>query len=391
MQATVEFFMQQFVEFRQHALSVHHRIMQRHPLAGMLIATITTILLIGLSEAASANARIAAPTSPQTAVAPMPPVDSAQLAAAPYNATSSASAGQCAACSPAVAARQWLISTRHLSGDARCINLTSPNFRLAQIDPWGRCQNDSMQSFLSQLVPGRPLVIHVHGNRMTEREALDRGRFIHHQLSAHLGGQSADFAIYSWPSERAGILAIDGRAKAVRTEAEGLYLAWLLRELVIRDIPVTIVGYSFGGRITTGGLHALAGGAIAGRTLPGSSIRGANIGLGLVAPAVGENALGRGGYHGLASQNIRQMALFYNTRDAILRRFPVIDIVRGGRALGYTGPQRLAAGYGGAPVPTLSRDCARYLGIRHSEVEYYTQGCRAGSAIAGLVRSGVYQ
>ncbi len=224
---------------------------------------------------------------------------------------------------------------------------------------------------------------------MTEWQARDRGRFIHHQLRSHLGSQPIDFAIFSWPSERTGLLLRDGRIKAARTEAQGLYLAWLLREVVARDVPVVLIGYSFGGRVATGALHALAGGHLGGRQLPGPSIRGANIGVALIAPAVEEDSLEQGRSYGLASQNIREMALFYNPRDAILKRYWLIDLATRGRALGFSGPRRLAPGFDGRPVPLVARNCAPFLGIRHSEVEYYTQHCRAGHAIARLIQNNV--
>jgi hypothetical protein len=287
----------------------------------------------------------------------------------------------------ASADRMWLISTRHLSADACAADLLTPDLRVGRLDPCGNHQGDSLESFLKQRTP---LVIHIHGNRMTHCQARDRGRFVHRQIRSHLGEQPMDFAIFSWPSERTGLPLRDGRVKAARTEAQGLYLAWLLREVVSRDIPTTLVGYSFGGRIATGALHVLAGGHVGGRELPESSIRGANINVALVAPAVEEDSLESGRHHGLAPQNIREMALFYNPRDAILKRYWLIDVATRGRALGFSGPRSLAPGFDGSPVPLIAHNCAPFLGIRHSEVEYYTQHCRAGRTIARLIQNDSY-
>lgn len=286
----------------------------------------------------------------------------------------------------ASADRSWLISTRHLSAEVCRAELNRPHFHVGRLDRCGNRHPDSLDSFLAQLTPERPLVIHIHGNRMTHWQARDRGRFVHHQLRAHMGGQPIDFAIFSWPSERTGLPLRDGRVKAARTEAQGLYLAWLLREVVARDVPVTLIGYSFGARVATGALHALAGGNVSGRQLPGHSLRGADIKVALVAPAVEEDSLQNGRYHGLASQNIHELAVFYNPRDAILKRFWLIDLPTRGRALGFSGPQQLAPSFDGSPVPIVARNCAPFLGIRHSEVEYYTQCCRAGLAIAQLIQ-----
>jgi hypothetical protein len=386
MQAMVEFFMQHFVDFMQHTPYRCRCIIQRRLYIALLIAIIVTTGSVRATAYDTAAGDL--DHTVHSEVFSDEAVDVIDASALSLVTTPAAGVPVCIAGSPGQNDRLWLVSSRHLSNDTRCVNLAGPDLRAASIDRCGGCCPESLPSLLAQLTPGRPVVIHIHGNRMTERDALDRGRFIHRDLAVYLGCQPIDFMIYSWPSERSGFAVRDGRDKAERTEAEGLYFAWLLRELVNRNIPVTVIGYSFGGRIATGALHALAGGSLAGRRLTGQTIRGANIGVGLVAPALEENWLASGQYHGLASQNIRQMALFYNPRDAILRRYPLVDIATRGRALGYAGPQRLAPGFNGVVVPLFWRDCSRFLGIRHNEVEYYTQGCRAGRPIAGLVQAG---
>lgn len=282
--------------------------------------------------------------------------------------------------------RLWMLSTRHLSRYVCNADVHNTDFRVSRMDVCGNRQSEAFDQFLSQLVPGRPVVIHVHGNRMTEADASSRGRFVYHQVSRVPGSQPIDFLIFSWPSEKTGVLIRDGRDKAEMTEAEGLYFAILLRELLAREVPITVVAYSFGCRVATGGLHTLAGGTLSGRGIPGEPIKNSGITVGLVAPALEADWLARGQYHGLASQNISRMAILYNPRDAILKRYWLIDSATRGRALGYTGPKRIAAGYDGRPIPLTTRDCSSFLGLRHSEMEYYGQGCGGASVMAQLIR-----
>jgi hypothetical protein len=283
--------------------------------------------------------------------------------------------------------RMWVLSTRHLSPDVCNADVRNADFRVARMDVCGNRQSEAFDHFLSQLVPGRPVVVHVHGNRMTEADANSRGRFVYHQVARYLGGQPIDFLIFSWPSEKTGVLIRDGRDKAEMTEAEGLYFAILLRELLAREVPITVVAYSFGCRVATGGLHTLAGGTLSGRGIPGEPIRNSGITVGLVAPALEADWLARGQYHGLASQNISRLAILYNPRDAILKRYWLIDSATRGRALGYTGPKRIAVGYDGRPIPLTTRDCSPFLGLRHSEMEYYCLGCGGASTMARLIKS----
>ena len=283
--------------------------------------------------------------------------------------------------------QMWMISTRHLSMQACNANLNSVDFRVSQLDHCGNRQPDQFESFLSNLSPNRTLVIHVHGNRLTEAEANARGRFVYRCIKPHAAEIPMDLLIFSWPAEQRGSLIHDGRTKALITEAESLYFATLLRELMMRDIPVAIVAYSFGCRVVSGGLHCLAGGSLSGRQLPTEPIVGGNIVVGLIAPAVQSDWLGNGRYHGMSTQNTRDLAILYNSRDAVLKRFWLVEPDSRGPALGYAGPTRIAPGFDGLPVPLTKCDCARYLGLAHNEQEYYTDGCNAGRRLATLIRN----
>ncbi len=281
--------------------------------------------------------------------------------------------------------RLWTISSRQITSDAYLANVESPDLSVTRLDPIGNRQSTSLDDFFAQLEPGRPVVLHVHGNRLTECEAIARGLFVYRNVTPCLPYPAIDFLVFTWPSERLGLPIRDGRRKAQMTEAEGLYLAWFLRELVQRDLSVTVIGYSFGARVVTGALHTLAGGHLSGRRLPGPTIRGAELAVGLVAPALEANWLDRGQYHGLASQNMSDLAVLYNSKDAILKRYWLITSATRGGALGYSGPKRIALGYDGQRVPLVMRDCARFLGIGHSEIDYYARGCRIGPTLARLI------
>lgn len=283
--------------------------------------------------------------------------------------------------------RLWMISTRHLTKNACNANLTSVDFRVSQLDPCGTKRGDHIDNFLSTVTPGRTVVIHVHGNLLTEPESNARGRFIYRYVKPQLADMPIDFVIFTWPSEQRGWLIRDGREKAEITETESLYFATLLRELVTREVPVAIVAYSFGCRVVSGGLHSLAGGAVAGRHLPSEPIQGANISVGMVAPAVQADWLGRGNNHGLATKNISDLAILYNSRDAILKRYWLVEGNSRGPALGYAGPTRIASGFDGSPIRLTKCDCARFLGLAHNEQEYYTDGCNAGRTMGNLIRT----
>jgi hypothetical protein len=281
--------------------------------------------------------------------------------------------------------RLWVVSTRTLSSDACRASLDCPALQIRQLDHCGRSQPGGIDEFLGSLSVDQPVLFQVHGNRMTAETAIERGVFVYNQVVPHCDARPLDFVIFSWPSEQQGFLLNDGREKAGRTDAEGLYFAWLLRELVQRDIPITIIGFSFGGRVATGALHALAGGPLGGRTLPGQHHRGANVNLGLIAPALEDDWLKAGSYHGLATQNFQRLSILYNRRDAVLKRYWLIDKVRGNMALGFTGPKGVGFRFDGTPMPITANDCSTTLGIKHDEKKYYLEDCSAGYRMAKLL------
>ncbi|WP_197455294.1 alpha/beta hydrolase family protein [Stieleria neptunia] len=280
--------------------------------------------------------------------------------------------------------RVFLISTRHLTADACRAPLVEIPFRMWRIDCGSTCeinQND----YLASLSPDRPVVFYVHGNRMPVREVVSRSAMIRNRIRMRGARGPIDWMIYSWPSEKELIGVQDFRLKADRCDAQGLYLASFLRQHVQACVPMAMIGYSFGARVTTGALHALAGGTLSGRQLPEPALTGANVRVGLVAPAIESKWLGGNGYHRCATKNMDELVLLYNRRDVVLKRYWLLEKIRRDTALGYSGPTVFASRVDGTRLPVRSRDCASIVKLRHSELDYYQGGCNAGVDMARLI------
>ena len=238
-----------------------------------------------------------------------------------------------------------------------------------------------------QLSPHRPVAIYVHGNLIEPNEVVSRSLYVYRKVRASRKHGPIDWIVWSWPSSKKGIRWMpDFRAKALRTDAQGLYMAWFLRQHFDAAVPVTLIGYSFGARIVTGSLHALAGGALGGRKLGGETIVGANINAGLVAPALESTWLCPRGYHGRATTNLNDLLILYSRRDAILKRYWLIDRIRSNVALGYSGPRSFGPRADGSRLPVRSKDCAATIGMHHREKDYYQlRQCSAGAEMARLI------
>lgn len=281
--------------------------------------------------------------------------------------------------------RLWLISTRGITSAACRVDLQNPSLQIYRLSANGETTPATLDEYVSAINESRPVVVYVHGNRMTPQHALFRGIKIYKNSTACQRSGPIDWVIWSWPSEQTGVLTHDVREKADRTDAQGLYLAWLLRQHVSPSMSTTLIGYSFGGRIVTGALHALAGGPLGGRALNGPTITGMSFGTGLIAPAIDSHWLTQHGYHSRATQNMSQMVLLYNRRDIVLKRYWLLDKVRGRMALGYSGPTQFGPRADGSRLPVSARDCSPSIGPAHDELDYYAKDCRAGSEMASLI------
>ncbi len=284
--------------------------------------------------------------------------------------------------------RFWLINTRSMSSNTFNMNLNQPNFRIERLDRCGNRRPSSLDDYISSMDPTRPRIIYVHGHRREAPVAITQGMYIYQQVARHrVDGQPFDWVIWSWPSEGQSILMSDVREKAMRTNAQGLYVAWLLREHHQHSQPTGLIGFSFGARVVSGALHALAGGSLGSRTIGEPAITGANIDVGFLAPALDNRWMAANGYHRLATQNLNRLLLLYNDRDFALKYFRLISQDPRSEALGHTGPRCFAPRHDGTPLQIRSLNCANTVGNHHSEKTYYEQSCYAGREMSSLLQS----
>lgn len=280
--------------------------------------------------------------------------------------------------------RLWLISTRRLPYSACAADLESPCLDVRRID-CGHVAESDLDQFQHHRDPTRPLVVYVHGNRMPACDLMPRAMLVYRNARSCRSPQGVDWLIWSWPSDKQGAAVGDARIKRERTDAQALYLAWTLKPFVDQSTPIVMIGFSFGARVIAGSLHALAGGAIAGRCLPDTPMVGANVSVGFIAPALDACSMSSRGLYNQSTKNIGQMTLLYNDRDIVLKRFWRLTRVRRAEALGYSGPKSFACRVDGTPLPVRSKDCSTTIGLSHSEVGYYQSSCRAGTEMARLI------
>jgi hypothetical protein len=220
-------------------------------------------------------------------------------------------------------------------------------------------------------------VFYVHGNQITAADAKNQGLALYRKL-VNYGGCSdrIRFVIFSWPAAKVPGLLNDVRVKALRTGPAGCQLAWLLDQMPA-ETPISLIGFSFGARVITAGLHVLGGGTICnGMTLeervhPDRAPMNAV----LIAAALHSHWLGKGQYHGLAMTQVDRMFLLNNCQDLALKYYHLTTTDRSRpQALGICGPTYIDSEYA---AKIRKRDVSRHAGSQHDLFLYL---CAPGSA-----------
>ena len=161
-----------------------------------------------------------------------------------------------------------VVNTRNICGccdpEAMRNGIKVENYAVCDEAGNRRWQPSDLESFLA-FDPAVPTMIFVHGNQISPGDAKCEGLAVYRRVILHgCDAPRIRFVIFSWPSSKvSGGLLRDVRVKAARTGPAGCQLAWLLDQMPA-ETPVSLVGFSFGARIITGGLHVLAGGSLGG-------------------------------------------------------------------------------------------------------------------------------
>ena len=229
----------------------------------------------------------------------------------------------------------WLIDTRAASTSHASIS----DFSLLRYNRlcdsgWDRL---GLDDFLGDFNPEQPLVVLIHGNWMTSQEAVGFAKRFYRR-SRHVSENCCRVVFWSWPSERVlRGLRQDALLKARRSDVEADYLVAFLRSLPVES-RVSLVGFSFGGRLVCMALQELA-------EAEENSLR---LRSALLAPAFDTSWLASNRRFGDALSVTEKMVLYYNPQDKVLRFYPLL--------YGFCGPRPQALGRYGISKRSLPEE-----------------------------------
>jgi hypothetical protein len=302
---------------------------------------------------------------------------STQAAAAPSDLTGRDAAS---------ADRIYLISTRGVG--TRCDgSLLAAGFRCEEFvaDEFGgrHWETTAWSEIAGQCAAPMPTVVFVHGNRIDPGVDKPHGLEIYRSLAARKPSDAPiRYIIWSWPSSKVPGMVKDYQVKAARTGPVAWQLAWMVDQLPA-ETPLTLVGYSFGGRVVTGALHLLAGGELGSLRLDERvhPVR-PPMHAALLAAAVHASWIRPGSYHGRALEQVDQLLLVNNHLDPAMR-FYHLAFEGHVRPLGYGGLSRASLGRFGERVQVV--DTTRAVGRSHALGDYLTNATRVSQKLEQIV------
>jgi hypothetical protein len=239
----------------------------------------------------------------------------------------------------------WLINTRcaPVCGDWEKGKQQIRVWRLGENQQWDAAE---IAALTGSGEKNTPTLFLLHGNRVTNDEAVEFAWPIYRWLYTQAGKQSFRVVIWSWPSARTHKRnRPDVQTKADYCDSQSYYLADCLRNMK-SPAPISLIGFSFGARIITGGLHLLGGGTLSGQHLSESSPvlseknkkSEQSIRAVLVAAALDCFALAPGQSNANAPTQVEEMLVTRNGCDRALRFYSRLYGRGGPEALGYFGP-----------------------------------------------------
>ena len=231
----------------------------------------------------------------------------------------------------------WLISSRQALCDPPALG-GEAMLGYCFLGPGNQWVPASLDAFLATDSAAVPTVIFIHGNRVDANRAVCDGWLVLNQLTAAAQGRPFRFVIFSWPADRLnGHSRDDVQCKAVRSDAQSYYVAWLINRMH-PGVPLDLIGFSFGARVVTGARELLGGGCLAGQVLPDRTPGHTPIRAMLVAAALDSDWLLPGHRDGLAVGQVERMLVSVDPVDRAMHFYPRLYGRGGPDALGACGP-----------------------------------------------------
>jgi hypothetical protein len=259
----------------------------------------------------------------------------------------------------------WVVSTEK---SPQSFDDCLPDFcaTVRRYDQCGGIRNSCLNELQSQLIPGVPICIMVHGSFMDSPSVVPESLRTWNWLKHGASGQPFQMIYFRWPSYRlpSPLINIDVAILGRRASRNGFYLASLLKHIP-HNTPVTLVGHSHGTRVISAAAHLMSGGAVEGIKCPELTCSGRPLRAVFAASAIDHDWLNPGERFDRALCSIECLLNLRNQHDPALLIYPLRRFASR-RALGCTGlTDSDRAELGGRSVQVRELDVSADVGFRH--------------------------
>jgi len=245
----------------------------------------------------------------------------------------------------------------------------------------GSSRNSNIAELSSQLVPGVPVCIFVHGSFVElQNQYVEAAGF--YSCLREGNASPLQMIFFTWPSDGpyTGCFPLDVAVRGRQADFNGFHLAYLLSQIP-ESCPVCLVGHSHGSRVILSAMHLAGGGTIEGYSFPYSTGASRRLRVILAAGAMDHNWLNPGQQYECALNRVECLLNLQNRHDLALAAYP-LSRPFGRRAVARSGfTAHDARALGGNALKLRDCDVTDLVGSKHYWPYYYRQP----SIIAAMV------
>ncbi len=202
---------------------------------------------------------------------PAPPVLSEPFSEQPAGPPFPTAIESPAAIGTAQAPHYWIVSSRCDVQHRRELHLDDGDLDVYQRTPDGQLSQTNLATLQSQLIPGIPVLMCVHGSFVTWEDECLESHAAYQWVRHACPELPIQVIFFTWPSHGmiTGLLPTDVAIRGKQAEFNGFHVARLLN-CVPESCPVSFIGHSLGCRVILSTLHLAGGGEVQGYAFPGA-------------------------------------------------------------------------------------------------------------------------
>jgi hypothetical protein len=266
----------------------------------------------------------------------------------------------------------WSVSSRQSAQHPR--DWSGCPLDVTQRNADGSWSQSSIPGLVSQLQPGAPVLICVHGSFVSVEDNCKESAEAYNALRAIAPNCPLNIIFYTWPSDGpyTFVAPLDVAIRGNRSDFNGFHIAWLLSNIPDQH-PVCLWGHSHGNRAVMSCVQLLAGGEVEGYCFTGYRSPSKRFRIVMAAAAFDHHWLNPGQRYDRVAARVEGILNLQNRKDLPLALYP-LSRPFAHRAIARSGVTiRDRSKMGSQASKVADCDVTELLGHAHYWPEYYSR------------------